>query len=106
MSANFYLSSAFSLRAGLDGLDKGSDPGQPLNDNLYLESASRSARNALRRLPRTLLEAIEALETSSFAKDSLGEEFVNLFVAQKKKEWDMQFYTVTSAEREKYLAFI
>jgi glutamine synthetase len=106
MSANFYLSSALSLHAGLDGLDNHSDPGRPLNENLYLEENPRSNGRNLRRLPRTLLEATEALDSSAFARGAVGEAFVEIFVAQKKKEWEAQFYAVTSAEREQYLAFV
>ncbi|MBO6677070.1 glutamine synthetase [Parvibaculum sp.] len=106
MSANFYLSSAFSLYAGLDGLERKVDPGQPLNDNLYLARDIRSQGRNVRRLPRTLLEASDALDESSFARSVLGEEFIDIYVAQKRKEWDAQFYTVTPVERDKYLTFV
>ena len=106
MSANFYLSSALSLHAGLDGLDDRSDPGVPLNDNLYLDLAARSGKANIRRLPRTLLEATEALDASSFARRALGDEFVSIFVAQKTREWDSQFYAVAPGEREQYLTFV
>jgi glutamine synthetase len=103
MSANFYLSSALSLYAGLDGLDNRRDPGPPFNDNLYV--ADRSSKN-LRRLPRTLLEATEALNASTFARRTLGDEFIDIFVALKMREWEAQFYAVTSEERERYLTFV
>lgn len=106
MSANFYLSSALSLHAGLDGLDNKIDPGQPLNDNLYLAKNPQSGGRNVKRLPRTLLEATEALEDSDFARHVLGAGFVDIFTAQKKKEWDAQFYAVSSAERDQYLAFV
>jgi glutamine synthetase len=106
MSANFYLSSALSLHAGLDGLDSRSDPGAPLNDNLYVDLAARSGKQNVRRLPRTLLEATEALDSSAFARRALGDEFVNIFAAQKMQEWDSQFYAVTPRERDQYLTFV
>ena len=106
MSANFYLSAAMSLYAGLDGLERKVDPGQPLNDNLYLSRDVRSQAGSLRRLPRTLLEASDALEESEFARSALGDEFVDIFVAQKRKEWDAQFYMVTKTERDRYLTFV
>lgn len=102
MSTNFYLAAAFSLRAGMDGIERRLDPGAPLNDNLYLEPAGR---NGLRRLPRTLLEAVEALDGSAFARQTLGEAFVDLFMRQKQREWDMNFYAVFSSERERFLTF-
>ena len=106
MSANFYLSSALSLFAGLDGLNNKIDPGHPLNDNLYLARSDKSGVSGPRRLPRTLLEAVEALEASDFSKSVLGEEFVANFAAQKRKEWEAGFYAVTPSEREQFLTFV
>jgi glutamine synthetase len=104
MSANFYLSSALSLHAGLDGLESRNDPGPPINDDLYL--AARFRERNVRRLPRTLLEAVEALDRSPFARQVLGDQFVDIFVAQKMREWGSQFYAVTASERERYLTFV
>jgi glutamine synthetase len=104
MSANFYLSSALSLHAGLEGLDEQTDPGAPVNDNLYLTARSRD--RSVARLPRTLLEAIEALDASSFARRALGDDFVDIFVTQKMREWESQFYAVAPSERDRYLTFV
>ncbi|HXB02940.1 MAG TPA: type III glutamate--ammonia ligase, partial [Opitutaceae bacterium] len=106
MSANFYLSAALSLHAGLDGLERQIDPGEPLNENLYLDPGLPSGKPRRRRLPRTLLQATDALEASSFARSKLGDEFVDIFVAQKRKEWDADFYAVTSDERDQHLVFV
>ena len=106
MSANFYLSSALSLHAGLDGLERELDPGEPLNTNLYLEEKSLGRGSNVRRLPRTLLEAAEALGDSGFARKALGDEFVDIFVSQKLKEWDSQFYSVSASEREQHMTRI
>ncbi len=106
MSANFYLSAALSLHAGLHGMDMQRDPGAPLNENLYLARKAGDTGPALQRLPRTLLEAAEALEASEFARESLGKEFVGIYVAQKMREWEDQFYAVSPFERERYLSFV
>lgn len=103
MSANFYLSAALSLHAGLDGMERKVDPGEPLNTNLYLKEPSLGRGSNIQRLPRTLLEAVEALDASAFARKALGDEFVDIFVAQKIKEWNSQFYAVSDAEREQYM---
>ncbi len=103
MSANFYLSAALSLHAGLDGMERKVDPGEPLNTNLYLKESSLGHSSNIQRLPRTLLEAVEALDASAFARKALGDEFVDIFVAQKNKEWNSQFYAVSDAEREQYM---
>jgi len=106
MSANFYLSAALSLHAGLDGLERQLDPGEPLNENLYLDPGLPSGKPRRQRLPRTLLQATDALDASSFARSKLGDEFVDIFVAQKRKEWDADFYAVTSDERDQHLVFV
>jgi glutamine synthetase len=35
ISANFYLAAALSVAAGLDGMERTTDPGAPWNENLY-----------------------------------------------------------------------
>ena len=52
-------------------------------------------------LAAILLEAAEALDCSSFVRNAFGDEFVDIFVNQKIKEWDSQFYSVPVSEREK-----
>ncbi len=47
-SANPYLAMAVQLAAGLDGIDRGLDPGEPNRDNLHLMSAEEVARRGIR----------------------------------------------------------
>lgn len=100
-SANTYLAAAFLLAAGLEGVAKGMDPGDPVEAALTDNRAQR-AENAS-RLPRTLLEAVEA-----FAEDDLVHEvfpggFVDDYVAMKHQEWDEFHAQVTPWERDRYL---
>jgi glutamine synthetase len=54
-SANPYLALAVQLAAGLDGIDRGLDPGEPNRDNLHVIPADEVARRGIRVLPPTLL---------------------------------------------------
>lgn len=103
MSCNPYLAAAFSLAAGLEGIEKGLDPGAPLNQNLY-EVASAS--KTVERLPRTLLESLQAFETDPLVKEVFGSEFQSIYLKQKMKEWDAGFYKVSDEERDRVLTFI
>ena len=59
-SANPYTAFAAMLMAGLDGIDKKSDPGSPTDRNLYEISPEEQAK--LRRLPSNLTKVLDSLE--------------------------------------------
>ena len=51
-----------------DGLDRNLDPGEPEERNIY---EAIKAGKAVRRIPRTLGEALEALEQDELLKTAL-----------------------------------
>lgn len=107
MSANFYLSAAFNFAAGLDGVKRKADPGEPLNDNLYLRVGRvLNEKNRVLRLPRTLVEALDAFDDDPFTTEVFGPEFPDIYVAQKMKEWQSEFYFVGPEERAKHLTYV
>ena len=57
---NPYLAAAMMLGAGLDGIERGLDPGDPIDVNMYELSDAELAEKGVEQLPRTLLEAVEA----------------------------------------------
>ncbi len=57
---NPYLAFPAMLLAGLDGIERGIDPGQPLEKNTYELSPEESA--AIRTVPASLQESVDALE--------------------------------------------
>ena len=59
-SCNPYLAFAAMLMAGLDGIEKRIDPGEPIDKNLYELSPDEMA--ALKSTPGSLEEALDALE--------------------------------------------
>jgi glutamine synthetase len=60
-SANPYLAFSAMLMAGLDGIRKKIEPGEPVSENIYHLSGERAA--AIRKLPGSLDEALAELES-------------------------------------------
>lgn len=60
-SSNPYLCFAAILAAGLDGIKKKIDPGDPIDENIYLLSPERRRALGIKELPGSLKEAIEEL---------------------------------------------
>ena len=59
-SANVYLAFAAMLMAGLDGIEQGLDPGQPIDEDLYELPPERAL--LVEQTPANLEEALRALE--------------------------------------------
>jgi glutamine synthetase len=106
MSNNPYLAAAISLAAGLDGIERELDPGEPLNDDLYRRGRHELKAAGIQLLPRTLLHALEAFEADSLASDAFGAFYRDIYLAHKLREWDQCFYPVSEEQRTKYLDFI
>ena len=108
ISTNFYLTSAFSLAAGLEGIENARDPGNPWNENLYefVEGRVAAPETLPDRLPRTLIEALDAFRTDPLVPASLGKEFQGIYLRQKTKEWERDFYKVSEEERSQMMEFI
>jgi len=109
IAANFHLSAALSLAAGMDGMARQADPGAPWNENLYelVEGRAAPAAGAMPpRLPRTLIEAVDAFAADPLVTESLGAEFRDIYIRQKTREWDQAFYRVSDEERERQLDYV
>lgn len=87
-SANPYLALGAIVAAGLDGIDRGLDPGEPLSLNPHDLSDSDRAARGIQRFPTTLLEAIQHLENDRYLLDVLGLERAHEFIGIRKAEWD------------------
>ena len=72
-AANTYLAAAFMLAAGLEGIREGLDPGDPIEDITYDWKAGPPGAA---RLPRNLLEAIEAFDADPLVHDVFPAAFV------------------------------
>jgi glutamine synthetase len=106
-SANPYLAMAAQLAAGLDGIDRGLDPGEPNQDNLYLLSADEVASRGIRTLPPTLLHAMDELVADDVMRDALGKtadgDYVDYYAKVKREEFHAWHSVVSDWEVERYL---
>jgi glutamine synthetase len=106
-AANPYLAMASQVAAGLDGIDRGLDPGEPNTDNLYLLSAEEIARRGMNAVPSTLLQAVETLVEDEVLRSALGKtpggDYIDYYAKVKREEF-LAWHSVVSAwEVEHYL---
>ena len=94
------------VAAGLDGIERKLDPGEPTNLNMYeLQRRSSCARRGIGLLPQNLLEAIGALEKDEVVKAGLGAELAAEFITLKRMEWTEYARHVSDWETQRYLEF-
>jgi glutamine synthetase len=99
-AANTYLATALIVAAGLEGIEKNLHPGEPVTSQTY--DWQTPPANAA-RLPRTLLEAIDAFAEDPLVHDTFAPQFISEYVAMKNEEWDAYHAEVTDWERSQYL---
>ncbi len=100
--ANPYLALAAYLIAGLDGIERGLEPGEPNLGNMYERSPDEVKAAGIEILPQSLSEAIEALREDEVVLSALGpiaQEFVDL----KTAEWSAYDAQVSRWEIDRYL---
>jgi len=103
MCMNVYLSLAMTLGAAVEGITAKTDPGPPTDRDLYAMTDAEFKELGIRRLPRNLMEATEALRKDELAKRILGPVMLNSYLAYKVDEWERYHQTVTDWEVEEYL---
>ena len=99
---NPYLALAAMLTAGLDGIGRKLDPGQPNVGNLYEKSLEQIRAQGLRLLPQSLSEALGELRGDEVVRGALG-PIADEFVALKTREWESYDRQVTPWEINQYL---
>ena len=106
-SCNPYLAAAAVLAAGLDGIERKLDAGEPNAENLYASSYADNVAKGLRTLPASLAEAIDELAADDVLRAALGrgrdEDYVDYYVGVKRDEWSRYHEQVTSWEVREYL---
>ena len=106
-SANPYLAIAALAAAGLDGIDRNLDPGDPNEDNLFELSLAEIEHRGLEMLPVTLLHALDALAQDDVVTRSLGEvpggTYADYYADVKSTEFNDYHSTVGRWELDRYL---
>ncbi len=98
-AANTYLTAALLLAAGLEGMTLGLDPGEPVDELTY----DWAERGDAVRLPRNLLEAVDAFREDPLVHAVFPAELVTAYADMKQGEWDEYHRHVGEWERSKYL---
>ncbi len=82
-SANPYLLQAGVLAAGINGIRKSVNPGKPLFCNMYIDHKKYPN---LPKLPNTLEDSLEMLNSNSVMKNAFGKNVLNSYIKLKKSE--------------------
>lgn len=102
-SSNTYLAFAVMIAAGLDGVERGLELGEPVEESVFEMDEARLREKGIRELPGTLAEAIDELEKDPVICEALGDHVLSHFVEAKRAEWDEYRTQVTQWEIERYL---
>ncbi|MEL6979416.1 MAG: glutamine synthetase family protein [Pseudomonadota bacterium] len=94
MDCNPYLAIAGCLACGYLGMKNGLQPRPAYDGNAYTLPHA---------LPRSLIDALELLETHSALQDALGREFCALYASVKRHEYEEFFQVISPWEREHLL---
>jgi glutamine synthetase len=106
-SCNPYLAATAMLAAGLDGIERKLDPGDPNSVNLYELSDEQRNAQGIDLLPANLLDATRELERNDPLRSALGKtrdgDYVDYYVKVKQGEWQAAHEQITQWELDRYL---
>ncbi|MEM1640190.1 MAG: type I glutamate--ammonia ligase [Acidilobaceae archaeon] len=86
-SANPYLAVSAVIMAGLDGIRKKLDPGEPVSENLYKLKKSEAKAKGIEVLPRSLDEALDELESdNNYLKPVFSQSLLEAYIEVKRNE--------------------
>jgi glutamine synthetase len=106
--ANFYLVFAATLASGLYGIERKLELPPRLDGNAYDQASVAAAieQGRVKALAHNLTVATDLLEKSDTAREYLGNDFVDHFVATRR--WEVKEYekAVTNWDRRRYLELI
>ena len=86
--ANPYLALAVALACALDGVRRGDEPPDPLDEILAPFEDAELQRLGAPRLPATLGDALTALAADETIRATLGDAIFDQLLAVKRAEWD------------------
>ncbi len=86
-SANPYLAVGGLIAAGLDGLERGLEPPEPVEVDPATIDEEERGRRGIHRLPATQEEALHALAADELLLDALGPTLADSYLAVRRSEW-------------------
>ena len=103
MCMNVYLALGMTLAAVMKGISDKIEPGPPTDRDLYAMTDEEFKELGIRRLPRNLMMATDALRNDDLALQVMGPVMRNSYLAYKADEWERYHQTVTDWEVAEYL---
>ena len=100
-SSNPYLATAVMLMAGLDGIRRGLELPEPLEETLLTRNRGRLRQVDV--LPTSLEEALDVMSNSDIIMNALGPYISDRYVAAKRQEVEDYNRQVTQWELDRYL---
>ncbi|ADQ69152.1 glutamine synthetase [Halogeometricum borinquense DSM 11551] len=100
-TANPYVALLGLLAAGLDGVERDLEPPEPVTvDPGNLSEKERTDRG-VNRLPRTLGQALDALESDATLRDALGADLCKAYLGVKRSHWEAFTRSANSWKRDR-----
>jgi glutamine synthetase len=105
-ACNPYLAFSVMLAAGLEGIENGYTPPEPVEENVYEMTETERKERGIGTLPSNLWEAITLTEKSELVRKALGDHVFDAFITNKRIEWDYYRTQVTNYELKRYLPIL
>jgi glutamine synthetase len=105
-ACNPYLAFSVMLAAGLEGIEKGYEAPEPVEENVYEMHEEERESRGIGMLPGSLIEAVQLTEKSEIVRRALGDHVFEAFIMNKKIEWDQYRSHVSEYEINKYLPIL
>jgi len=86
-TCNPYLALGGLIAAGLDGLERGLEPPEPVDVDPATLAEDERARRGIVRLPATQEEALDALAADRLLLAALGPTLADSYLAVRRSEW-------------------
>ena len=106
-SANPYLSTAAIFAAGMDGVERGLEPGAPVDTDLFAVDDRTIDEMGITRFPGTLAEAVSLLPDDDVLRAAFGKvkdgDYVDYYARVKAAEFAEYHAVVGAWEIERYL---
>jgi glutamine synthetase len=102
-ATNPYLTLSVLLAAGLKGIEEGYSLPAEAPGNVFELSSTERRSLGIERLPETLAQALDVMESSELVQEALGDHVFGWFLRNKRKEWERYQHHVSRFELETYL---
>jgi glutamine synthetase len=103
-AVNPYLGLAGFIAAGMDGIARELDPGEPMvGRNMYDSQLEDIRASGIAMIPQSLPEAIDAFEADEVVQSALGPALAAEFITVKRREWVRYHNAVGRWETDEYL---